>query len=123
MSDEQAKRGKKGNFTGFKLAFLKLLTSEFAIWQAQGHSGGFYDYVVKKFFRKFGFTKTGDFNIEPLTDPEEPADIDDEDAMDSGCQTQADADLYTARFKELRKVRTFRAIIRISSSSLTVSDT
>lgn len=84
-----------------KLAFLVLLCSEFLIWRAEGRIGAFYDYAVRKFFKKYGYTITGAFNINPAEDPPEVDDVDD---VDSGCRTAAEADVYAARFKELRLV-------------------
>lgn len=63
------KRGKPGHFTGFKLAFLRLLAVQYAIWRAEGRSGAFYDYATRKFFRTFG---RGDLHLDPAEDPGEP---------------------------------------------------
>lgn len=99
--DVSKKCGSKGNFTGYKLAFLLLLANEYEIWRAEGRSGSFYDYVTRRFLRKFG---TGDFHLDPEEDPPE-ADIDeDEDEVDSGCTTEAEAAKAKAKFNELRVV-------------------
>lgn len=102
---EKAKRGQKNYFRGFKLAFLNLLAVEFHRYQAEGRPGEFYDYVTKRFFKKFGFAKTGEFNIEPAEDPLEGlGDIDDDLDENGGCTTEAEAKEYRARFQLLRDV-------------------
>lgn len=103
MSSETSKRGRKGNFTGLKHAFLTLLASEFVIWRAEGRAGAFYDEVVRNFFNKYGYTTQGPFNINPAEDPEE-LEVDGVDDAKSGCRTQAEADMHKKRFDELRLV-------------------
>lgn len=99
----KAKRGNKHYFQGFKFAFLNLLAIEYHRYKAEGRPGAFYDYVTYRFFNKFGFTKTGDFNIEPLEDPAEER-VDDDDDENGGCTTEAEANEYRARSKLLQDV-------------------
>lgn len=94
-----SKRGSKGKFTGFKLAFLHLLASEYEAWRVEGRSGSFYDYATRRFLRKYG---TGDFHLNPAEDEPE-ADVDD-DEVDSGCTTEPEAVESQAKFDELRGV-------------------
>lgn len=94
-------RGRKSLWTGFKLAFLKRLGSEIAIWRAQGQVGGFYDYAVSKFFATYGFLAEGPFNINPAMDPPE---ADEEDEAVAGCRTQEEADIHAQRAEQLRDV-------------------
>lgn len=96
------KRGKPGHFTGFKLAFLRLLAVQYAIWRAEGRSGAFYDYATRKFFRTFG---RGDLHLDPAEDPGEPECDEDDEGEDSGCATQAEADTAKTQFDGLRMVR------------------
>lgn len=100
---EKAKRGNKHYFRGFKLAFLNMLAIKFQQYVAEGRPGDFYDYATKWFFRKFGFTLTGKFNIEPAEDPAEQG-VDNDVDENGGCTTEAEAKVYRARFQELRDV-------------------
>lgn len=94
-----SKRGNKNHFTGFKLAFLRLLAGQYAIWRAEGRSGVFCDWVTRKFLRKYG---TGNFHLDPSEDTGEPEC--DEDDGNSGCATQAEADVAKLQFDDLRAV-------------------
>lgn len=97
---EKAKHGNKNYFTGFKFAFLADLVVEFHHYLSENQPGVFYDYVTRRFFRKYGFTKTGEFNIEPAEDPEEGVYVDVID--DNGSYaTEVKAQEYQVRFKEL----------------------
>lgn len=103
VSQAVIKRGSKGKFTGFKLAFLHLLAIEYVCWRAEGRSGSFYDYATRRFFRRYG---TGDFHLDPAEDSPE-ADVPDDDhndEVDSGCTTEAEAVESKAQFDELRGV-------------------
>lgn len=96
-----ASRGRQNKFQGLKLAFLNALGAEFVVYRAEGRSGEFLDYSVKRFLRKYGWTAKGGFYSEPAEDPEEP----DDDDGDEGCLTQAEADAEKERFDVLRTVR------------------
>lgn len=115
--DEKAKRGNKHYFHGFKLAFLNLLAVEFHRYQAEGRPGAFYDYVTNRFFKKFGFPTTGEFNIDPAEDPLEEA-IDDDVDENGGCTTEAEAAVYRARFKLLREVSIISCALDDSDSQI-----
>lgn len=106
---QKAKHGNKNYFRGHMLAFLNLLAVEFHRYQAEGRPGQFYDYVTHRFFRKFGFTVTGEFNIDPLEDPIEEG-IDDDVDENGGCHTEEEAKIYRARFKLLREVSIYCAL-------------
>lgn len=96
------KRGRQHKFSGLKLTFLKGLGAEFLIYRAEGRSGAFLDYAVRRFLRKYGWTVEGGFYCEPDEDPEEPDDVDVN--VDDGCLTQVGADIEQDRFTELRGV-------------------
>lgn len=88
------------------MAFLNLLAVEYHQYVAEGWPGVFYDYVTDRFFKKFGFTLTSEFNIEPLEDPAEES-VEDDIDEDGGCTTEAEAKIYRARFKLLRGVSVY----------------
>lgn len=101
QAEDTGSRGRKNAFTGFKFAFLTLLAAEYVVWRAEGRSGPFYDYVVGRFFRKFGYTTEGDFTDDPAEDPVELSGV---DGVLLGCRTQAEADMYKERYDALRTV-------------------
>lgn len=103
MDAEPARRGPKDKFKGLKLVFLNSLGPEFIIYRAEGRSGAFYNYAARRFLCKYRLKAEGDFYSEVAEDPDEP----DEGADADGCSTQAQADLETERYDDLRAVSVY----------------
>lgn len=93
------RRGPKGKFSGFKLAFLESRAAEYETCRMDRKSGSFLDTVTTDFLERFGY---GDVHLDPETDPGDPED--NEDDMDRGCATQEAADEKKVIYDKLRVV-------------------
>jgi len=94
-----AKKGAPDHFTGFKYAFL---TSRSGLYQqalASNTVGSFYDKVTREFIAKYG--KDEPFNGEPVDDPPEPDDMDEDEGS---APTKEEAAASALLFTKLRTV-------------------